>query len=441
MKQKFIICIICIIGFGFYSTGYCINGVLLDGQGARCGGMGSANIAATDDSTGIINNPGTLFVHDHGNMDLGFAIAYPSLNFKNALNNKNGESVIISSPSASFTTKPYNERFKFGIGFFPMGGLGAEYRLLNPIYGEQVYKVDMLFVKLMPAVAYKVNDDLSIGISAGIGYQDLRFKDPSYELHSGYLKGAPVAVDIQADGMDYCYNLGAVYRVNDNLKIGVVYKSETKIELSGVVNGSITPVIQNMLTLSGMSPGDAAIAAIASGSAKYDIDIDFTFPQSFGIGLAYQVNDDFLMAADIEWINWSDAFDKIPFGYLKGNNPYLPPTLADALPVNFDDQYVFRIGAEYKTTEKLTLRCGLNYGKSPVPDNTLFPLMATIVETSGTIGIGYKYFDNIVMDLGYQRSFQNKQSIVGESLVSSGYDNSSCSVAVDTFFIGLTVVY
>ncbi len=419
MKRKSVFCLICIMVFGFYSKGYCINGPFLDGQGARYSGMGFANIAATDDSTGIINNPGTLFVHDNGNMDVGFGVVYPMVNFKNDLNDEAGEDIIISAPYASFTTKPYKDNFKFGIGFFPIGGLGAEYRLVNSLYGDQVYKVDLLFAKLMPAVAYKVNDSLSVGISAGLGYQGLLFKSP-YELHSGLLKGHVMAADIRADGTGFCYNLGAVYKITDGLKIGVVYKSETKLDLSG------TATI------------DAS--ALGAGTAKYDVDIDFTFPQTFGIGMAYQINDELLIAADFEWIDWSNAFNTLTFNFSKGSNPYLPTNLSDSLPLNWDDQYVFRIGTEYSATDKLSLRCGLNYGKSPVPDNTLIPLLVTIVETSGTIGIGYQYFENITLDLAYQYSFSNEQS-AGVSLAGSEYNNSSGKLSAHTFIIGLSVDY
>jgi hypothetical protein len=45
-----------------------LTDLFLDGQGTRYGEMGFANIAATVDNTGIINNPGSLFVHDNGNI-------------------------------------------------------------------------------------------------------------------------------------------------------------------------------------------------------------------------------------------------------------------------------------------------------------------------------------------------------------------------------------
>jgi hypothetical protein len=82
-------------------------------------------------------------------MDVRFAIASPIIDFKNELNsNKSVENLITTTPYASFTTKTYHYDFKFGTDFFPIGGLVGEYKLSNSLYGNQIYKVDLLFANV-----------------------------------------------------------------------------------------------------------------------------------------------------------------------------------------------------------------------------------------------------------------------------------------------------
>ena len=47
--------------------------------------MGATNIAVTDDSDSIANNPGAIFAHDEGVIDLDIGLFAPEPDFKNAL--------------------------------------------------------------------------------------------------------------------------------------------------------------------------------------------------------------------------------------------------------------------------------------------------------------------------------------------------------------------
>jgi len=401
------------------TQGHAINGPLLDGQGARVMGMGATNIAVTNDSNAIANNPGAIFAHDAGVVNVEVGILNPHTKFKNNLNDEDGENLLCAAPSAGFLTTPLGGKIKLGFGLFSTGGLASEFRLTNDLYGDQVYESDLCFMKLLPAIGYKVNEKLSIGLTLGAGYQTLRLKMP-YQVHSGALAGNVMVADLRMEGMSYCGSLGILYKVNDAVRIGFVYKSATEIDLSGDAN--------------------IDASALGAGTAKYDLDATYEWPQTAGFGLSYQATPRWLFGVDLEWINWKKAMDTLEIKFSKGNSESLPTALDDNLPLNWDDQYVVRLGGEYKATDKLTLRSGISYGKSPIPDNTVMPVLCTLTEWSATIGLGYHFTEDVSFNAAYLHSFEHTQD-TDVSLIGDEYNGSSTSMALDGIYMGLAVMF
>jgi long-chain fatty acid transport protein len=126
--------------------------------------------------------------------------------------------------------------------------------------------------------------------------------------------------------------------------------------------------------------------------------------------------DNLKVGMDIRWINWKNA---------KGYKEF-----------QWKDQWVIGLGGEFKPTQKLALRAGYNYGKSPirggVKDTTQnktipnfdpntkfsdfqiawFNLIGfpAITEHHITLGLGYEFTKNFGIDLAYKHAFNKKVS-------------------------------
>ncbi|HEY7515996.1 MAG TPA: outer membrane protein transport protein, partial [Vicinamibacteria bacterium] len=59
--------------------------------------------------------------------------------------------------------------------------------------------------------------------------------------------------------------------------------------------------------------------------------------------------------------------------------------------MNWDDQVVLKVGAQYEVTKAVKVRAGYNYGKSPIDENLSMPGVAfpAISEHHITVGAGY----------------------------------------------------
>ena len=424
----------------FSVSAFAINGMYMDGQGARSMGMGAASIAVVNDSTAIFSNPSAIAFNKGGMVDLNVDILIPAPSFKNKHNpaTKSGRDLVVGVPAGGFynTKEIYGDyRLGYGFGFFPAAGLASEYQLNNPLYNEQVYESEAGLFKILPAVALQVNN-FSIGVSAGPAYQNMQMALP-FTAQEGSLAGFIMLADMRASGFGWTANVGALYKLGD-LQIGVTYKSETKIDISG--DARLDMYAQN----------DAAVAlgllpagAVTDPTANYDVDITFRWPQTFGFGVSYKPIKKLVVAIDFEWIDWSSVMDKIKVDFTNGSNAEISDlaggdSISDYIPAEWDDQYVIRGGVEYQVRDDLKLRTGLIYAKSPIPDDTLIPILCVITELSATIGLGYTIAENSEFDFAFQYSFNHKQKYIGrDHKVSSEYDYSATDLTLYVIHIGM----
>jgi len=100
--------------------------------------------------------------------------------------------------------------------------------------------------------------------------------------------------------------------------------------------------------------------------------------------------------------------------------PVAPNRLGDSNGSGFNwrDQTVFKLGMEYEYTKALTVRAGLNYGKSPIRGNSMddvsFNIIAPgVVETHLTLGATWTLPNKSELTLSYMHAFD--KSVTGPS--------------------------
>lgn len=101
------------------------------------------------------------------------------------------------------------------------------------------------------------------------------------------------------------------------------------------------------------------------------------------------------------------------------------------------DSYVFHLGGEYYLNEKATLRTGYIYGKSPIPDDTLVPVLGAILEHTISFGLGYKW-ESWELNAAYQHSFNHSQSTDTSDILGDDYNNSQNELYANSLFLTLS---
>jgi len=326
----------------------------------------------------------------------------------------------------------------FGLGVTVPFGLSTDYSD-NWIGRYHATKSEVQAININPSFAFKYNSKLAVGVGLSVqyieatlenridsaltcaGFQGNTGQNPNDCLHpsfggTGTLIPGTESQDssqaLQADDWNIGWNIGLLYDLDDQSRLGFAYRSSMDANLSGDVNFTVDPDFQTIINNNPAAPLFLSDTGIDAG---------IELPAQISVSYVRDVNTELTLMADVTWTEWSN-FNAL---VIKFDN-LMQPTSTQ--PENWEDSYRYAIGASYKTTDKITLRAGLAYDETPVPsaeDRT-----ARIPGDNRTwmsIGMGYVIDANTSIDVGYSHlkvddtEVNNSIPLSGQQLIGS-YD-------------------
>jgi len=352
------------------------NGMNMIGYGAVSSGMGGADLAVVENASAMNINPAGICSCSGPQLTLGASLLMPELHHHDVTNSLDAKDSYSPLPLITYVTPLEGTNLTIGIGAFAQGGMGVEYKnVVTPFMTRDELYSHVGYLKITPTLAWQSPDSrLKLGASVHLGRVETEIKYFPNTTMPGMFDGFKVK-DLEATG--FGVRLGFQYEL-DNLVIGGSWLSKTDLDFDG---GSLSLASE---------PGTQINAEMKG----------FNWPQRVGLGFVYNINYAFRIAADIDWIEWSQALETVTL--TGGPEPIL-------FEMDWDDQWVYAIGAEWGFTERWVARAGYNYGESPVPDRTLSALFPAIVEEHATLGVGYHTYSWKV-DLAYEHGFKNEQT-------------------------------
>lgn len=359
------------------ASAFATNGLNLLGFGTESIGMAGADISIARDTFALNINPAGLAQIKTGRLDQYAAFAYAhKVSHKDAFNRRKKTSNKLAFLGDVGYAKRINRSLTAGFGFFAQGGTGSKFRNLNTAFGTRDdLAVTFRIARIIPGIAYAINDQLSLGISLLLTqasleqeiFPDTSFIDPGNALPPFFGFHLKDATTLKSG-----YKTGILYKPAKNLSLGLSYTSKVELDL----DGGYANVNMSAIGLGKVRYRDAASSGIDQ-------------PEELGISIAWQANNKWLLVAELNWINWSDAVKKSLLKFKDPDNPAAPAVLEQSMNLNWRDQYVIALGTAYQWSEKLVVRGGFNYGRNPIPANSTNPLLAPISKYHFTAGLGY----------------------------------------------------
>jgi long-chain fatty acid transport protein len=414
------------------------DGIYGNGTGARSMSMGGTDVAwAESPLEAMGDNPAGLGFLTENEFDLGGVGAITEGQFNKPSTASSGDlnDTPAGLPEAALGFPLGNSPVSVGISFIPESMLLADWKYRDPTnsngisYGEQTDKSEIIVLRTAFGLGVALTPKLSLGGSIGVVYNQNELQTP-YVFQNlqppadAPYDGAKTLLNLDTSGFGWNAQVGLLYRPLTNLQFGISYQNQYTVGTSGSASGD--PYAQF-----GVPPGPLGF--------HYDAEVNNTFPQQVGVGASWKFHPQWRLALQVDWIGWSDAFNTLPVILSNGNNPkvngVLGSSFRDNIPLNWQDEFVYRAGLEYAVTENLYLRGGYSYGNSPVPDSTLTPMTAAIMENTVTAGIGYRW-RQFQFDLAYQYDLPVTRNVGTSGLLSGEYSNSSTEAAVQ--WIALT---
>lgn len=360
------------------AAAWATNGMYLTGYGAETLGRGGANLAISDRSLAINFNPAGIAQLQGNHLTASLSLLLPVMEHENLANpTTDAEDQVFPLPAITYVRGGKESPWTFGIGFIAQGGMGARYKNLNTFFGtrDEIFS-EVRFMTFAPTVAYSINEDQALGLTLNVGYGDVSFR--FYPETSFFNTQDPqnsffgVRMD-QAGGLQYNLRAGWWWRPNPRLNLGVIYQTETESDFES---------------------GDTEINFLGhpflGQTVDYKSDVEgFTFAAQAGVGIAVKTTDRLQIAFDVKRYFWDDAIDTILVTARDPDVAGAPPEVVLPFVFDWQDQWVFALGGDYRLNDRLTLRAGYNYGENPVPDDTLTPLFPATVEHHVSFGFSW----------------------------------------------------
>ena len=400
------------------------GGLLIYEIGTEDVGLAAAGYAArAQDATTVFTNPAGMTRLDGNQMELGSQLLYSNLKFSigggtsPALGSDNGGTAFGKSgwfPGGGFFYS-YSVSPDLKLGFASAGNFGAALKYDDGWVGRYyVQQATIIGMSFLPSIAYRVNDKLSVGASVNAMY--------------GYLKnvtgvnnivGPDGKVSLRDTKWGWGGNVGLLYEATPDLRFGLTYNSQVKLDFSAPAH------------FESIGPGLNALLA-ARGLLDAQVNMGITVPQQVMGSVFAAVNDRWSVLGNVGWQQWS-KFGEVELG-VDSNNP---TSLTTSVP--FKDTWHGALGAQYRLDTPWRLNFGVAYDSGFQSGSNVSPLLPANAawrfgvgaqqEVSKTFnwGVAFEYLAGGTLDVNKQG---NAPVVLGgRGSVVGSYDN------IGTYFL------
>ncbi len=391
---------------------------LMEQNASGLGNAYAGSAAVAENASTIFYNPAGMTQLQSREVSFGLAAVKTSFKFTD-----NGSSVSNLAGTGDggdagtwgyipngYASWAYNNDWYFGIGLGAPFGLKTEYS--RPWVGAaQAISFDVKTYNLNPSVAYRVNTALSVG--GGLNWQRLT-ADYVRLLTVTSATGVASPLTLALTGESWGWNVGALFTVSPQTKVGVSYRSAVNYDLTGNIN---------------VNGPSAATNAATTSSAKATLKI----PDVFILSATQQVSDKWELLGDVSWTGWS-SIPKLDVIRTSGASS---GAIAQTLDTDLRDTWRVAAGANYRLSSDMKLKFGVAYDQTPVkgpetrlvslPDNdrTWLSTGAQWTPSKGSaldVGIAYLFIKDASID--------NNQSTSARGRVTGSYAGSAWILGV-----------
>ena len=392
----------------FSLTANATNGYFAHGYGARSKAMGGTGTAFTQDAVASAINPsGLAYVSDR--LDLEMEMFSPQREYSVQgtptfasgafpLNSGTVESDnnFFAIPTVGWSHKLDNKQ-TIGLAMYGNGGMNTDYpNFTNPLCppgssGKGTFcagrtGIDMMQAFVTATYARSFNDDrFALGISPIFAVQ-------TFEAHGLGSFASYSSNPSSLSNNNTEFSFGGGFRIGwqaellPEVRLGASYKS--RIYMSKFSN----------------------YAGLFTDQGSFDI------PDSFNIGLSWNVNSKLSTAFDIEQIRYSEikSVGRPFFPLLQGN------TLGSATGPGFgwNDMTIYKFGTQWKQNDTWTWRGGFSYGQQPIGGSeVLFNILAPGVQEWHLTG-GFSHVLPTKDELSFAFMYSPEKTVSGSNPLS-----------------------
>jgi long-chain fatty acid transport protein len=245
-------------------------------------------------------------------------------------------------PSFSWSTPLENDKW-IGVTINVPSGIGNDYG--SSWAGRyEATKSSLAFVAVTPVMAFKLNENLSVGGGPTLMMTEAETK---VNIHNGPLySGGDGKMKLETDGFSVGWTASLLWEFDKTARAGLTYRSETEPELTG------TPSFKNL------SPAVNTLLANSEVLGR-EVDIDMRTPQMVLAGYYQEIDQRWAFSVDAVWVDLSRfGLENIKVGETEVSSSS-----------DYKDVYMASAGLFYKTSDSFTYSVGMMYASSGKDDD------------------------------------------------------------------------
>ena len=329
-------------------------------EGSARGNVTPASLAAKGgEASSLYLNPAAITAVGGTQVQLGLTAIVPTADvetrspYDGAFNRSHGDGKVWPIPHF-YLASQLDDAFWVGFGVGTRYGLGAEFDRKWPGRYSS-YKAEILSFDLMPTIAWKVSESVSLALGISVRYFDIelaqkidaagmaglrKYNDPSY---------SPYDVDQNLHGDDVMpgIDLGLTWKAADTFTVGAAWHSRIKFKVEGDAKWK----------------KPAAVDAMAPGAFR---NMDFHAynynPDSFVVAFAWDATEELVLSAGATYTTWSLYDDLV----IDLHGQMLPGVSKLESEKKWHDTWRLSFGADWALAEEWTLRAGYTWDQSPI---------------------------------------------------------------------------
>ncbi len=370
-------------------------------SGQKNVGMGGTGTGLFLDHAAQFYNPGSfVFVQGNG-IQGGLNLAIPRISFRadggsagqETLQNKN------VFPFNGYAGFGITEKFKVGVGVYTP--FGSELHYGSGWTGRYALTdINLRSVFAQATASYAITPKLGIGaglVVLAYGDVDLQRDVPLQSQAGGTFHAQLTGKAEHKLG----YNVGILYKPSDMFSIGASYRSAIDAQVKG---GNITLTNRP--------------AAAASSFTATNFDVTLPLPDVYNLGVGIHPTEKLTIALDANLVRWS-RYQSLDFYYTGGVLGGAGVTSSSSVR-RYQDALAFRLGAQYKVGNNLTLRGGAFYDNSCVRDGYVTPETPDADRVGLTAGFTYAVGEHFGIDGSFLYESFMQRSQTQADLIANG---------------------
>lgn len=290
-----------------------------------------------------------------------------------------------------FYVYPVNDQVALGFAVAGHFGLSVDYQ--DDWVGRYYVQDTMMqAMAIQPAIAVRINDELSVGAGVAALYgmfentvavNNRRLLDPN--APDGQIK-------LEDEDWSVQYNLGVLYEPAKGTRLGLTYLSEADLEFSdrAEVRGVTRPILGSLL----------------DGSRR--IDLGVTLPQALMFSIYHEVSDNLALMANVGWQDWSE------FGKVDVSLSSEDINASVTTDLDYKDTWHAAVGAQYRVSEPWRLTCGVAYDSEMMDEDQITPSLPTGEAWRLALGSRYDWSKDLSLGAAYELVWSGDLDMVVE---------------------------